>query len=248
MGYISLLNNNWSGATSSVNTALANSTTISFKLAFRGDLVNDLFAFQSANIIDITSSTGNFKLRANIGTGSPAVNANFGTTIDGDGATASIPMSSFNSNDYYIWYGHIRPTGIPTLYSEVFTSAGTSLGSGQITYGVTIQTGGGAVNMLNVGTNFQKLVGGVDALAIYTSVLSGADRYSKPSISDTGIAALYWFDETSGTTASAALGNPLSLSGAMNTDFSWQVGGIWDGTSANRQPTAGRYRRTGPLR
>lgn len=146
----------------------------------------------------------------------------------------TLDKSAIAAGEYVVVYAHSDPSG--GRFMGVYKEDGTLLGSAsQATGPATLPAVGHvAIAAKYDGTADLPSGAGIDGVALYSSTLAGADRYSAPAAADSGIVALWAFDEGSGTSAANAAGTePLTLAG-----HSWVEGGTWDAAAAaNTEPS-----------
>jgi hypothetical protein len=228
------------GASCSSITALSNGTTTSVKARFRGDVVTNIGDTDSVILVAIKDAATSLRLDILLQGGATG-NVQFAAEVPGDSATTSFTArSNFSASAWYVVYAHVTAGGSPYLYIQVTDDSGTVIGSqtAQLTYdpgGLT--TGEGVIAIGDAYINGAGIVGAVDGLAVYTTTLSGASRYSAPASGDSNIVALYFFEQSSGGTATATVGNDLTITGTENTAWSWDTGiGSWNGAAVEVHP------------
>lgn len=120
--------------------------------------------------------------------------------------------------------------------ASVFNASGTLLTDGTLTAQtlsgsnlnpMSTVAGNGRV-VLNACASATTCPSTIDALAIYSTPLTGGARFSKPAIGDAGLLALWKLDD-SGSPSTAANSVPGGPGLVLTTgQFSWAVGGNWD--------------------
>jgi hypothetical protein len=157
-----------------------------------------------------------------------------GNSNDGYVFSSTFLRSAINSaKDYAVCYTAMQtPSQLLAGYIRNLTDNADVSGSE-----ITLATNHGAwttaagSGVMQIGSNFAKAPGGrIDAIAVYSTTLTGADRYAKPSTGDTGIVALYWLDDAAGTSfADATGGTSLTITGGGT----WNTNdGAWDTAAA----------------
>jgi hypothetical protein len=242
MGAIVGTDRNTFGLQSTSITALSNGTTTCMKVRFRGDVVTSMVDSDTVVLAAVTDGAATPSPRITIELqGAATGNCLFSAQVPGDGANcAATARSNFSAGSWYVAYAHVTAGGSPYVYIQVTDDSGTVIGSqtAQLTYDPGgLATGKGVVEMGDQYGNGSGIAGAVDGLAVYTTTLSGASRYSTPASGDSNIVALYFFEQSTGSTATATVGNDLTITGTENTAWSWDTGiGSWNGAAVVVHP------------
>lgn len=207
-------------------------TLLSWKIRFRGDMVTELattFDGFGPRILAIGNAAGGQqKLWCQIQDwGSTTVRFEIQPHA-GSGTSVSLQLSrsSFSAGSYYVLYGQVGKT--TQLEVSLYQSDGTHLGTATDAAIGADMVAGGYITTGAASPNGN--TGAVDGIAIYNVALSGSNRWSTPAATDTGIRAYWPFDEGTGTTVANAVSGGVSLDTFSGT-YAWLSGGTWDGTA-----------------